>query len=59
MEGPVPRVCMDYFYVSSRKVGHAMSTEELQRKLRELGKSDQGPRGVLIKRYEKYADIED
>ena len=26
-KGPVPRVCMDYFYVSSRKVGHAMSTK--------------------------------
>ena len=24
---PVPRVCMGYFYVSSRKVGHAMSTK--------------------------------
>ena len=36
-----------------------MSTKEFQRKLRELGKSDQGPRGVLIKRYEKYADLED
>ena len=52
-------MCMDYFYVSSRKVGHAMSTKELQKKLREMGKSDQGPRGVLIKRYEKYADLED
>ena len=27
VKGPVPRVCMDYFYVSSRKVGHAMSTK--------------------------------
>ena len=34
VKGPVPRVCMDYFYVSSRKVGHAMSTKELQKKLR-------------------------
>ena len=25
-KGPVPGVCMDYFYVSSRKAGHAMST---------------------------------
>ena len=24
-----------------------------------MGKSDQGSRGVLIKRYEKYADLED
>ena len=59
VKGPVPRVCMDYFYVSSRKGGHAMSTQELQRKLREMGKSDQGQRGVLIKRYEMYADHED
>ena len=29
VRGPLPRVCMDYFYVSSRKVGHAMSTKEL------------------------------
>ena len=35
-----------------------MSTKELQRELREMGKSDQGPRGVLIKRYAKYADQE-
>ena len=27
VRGPVPRVCMDYFYVSSRKVGHALSTK--------------------------------
>ena len=32
VKGPVPRVCMDYFYVSSRKVGHAMSTKELQKR---------------------------
>ena len=59
VKGPVPRVCMNYFYVSSRKVGHAMSTKELQKKQRELGKSDQGSRGVLIRRYEKHADLED
>ena len=52
MKGPVPRVCMDYFYVSSRKVGHAMATKEVQGKLREMGKSDQGQRSTLIKRYE-------
>ena len=34
VRGPVPRVCMHYFYGSSRKVGHAMSTKELQNKLR-------------------------
>ena len=50
---------MDYFYVSSRKVGHAMSTTELQNRLRELGKSDRGQRSDLIKRYEMYADVED
>ena len=50
---------MDYFYVSSRKVGHARSTKELQKRLRELGKSDRGQRGDLIKRYEMYADVED
>ena len=50
---------MDYFYVSSRKVGHALSTKELQKKLRELGKSDKGSRGTLIGRYEKYADPDD
>ena len=44
VKGPVPRVCMDYFYVSSRKVGHAMSTKELQKRLREMGKCDQGQR---------------
>ena len=56
---PVPRVCMDHFYVSSRKVGHAMSTKELQKRLREMGKSDQGQRNALIRRHEKYADVED
>ena len=57
--GSVPRVRMDYFYVSSRKVGHAMSTKELQKRLRELSKSDRGQRSDLIKRYEMYADVED
>ena len=32
-----------------------MSTKELQRKLRELGRSSQGPRSVLAKQYERYA----
>ena len=27
VKGPVPRVIMEYFYVSSRKVGHAMTTK--------------------------------
>ena len=43
--GPVPRVSMDYFYLSDRgqeekKGGQALSTKELQRKLRDMGKSD-------------------
>ena len=59
VKGPVPRVCMDYFYVSSRKVGHALSTKELQKRLREMGKSDKGQRGALMRRYEMYADLED
>ena len=50
---------MDYVYVSTRKVGHAMSTKELQKRLRELGKSDRGHRSDLIKRYEMYADVDD
>ena len=50
---------MDYFYVSSRKVGHALSTKELQKRLREMGKSDKGQRGALMRRYEMYADLED
>ena len=45
--GPVPRVSMDYFYLSKKetsgkKGAKAMSTKELQRKLRDLGKSDKG-----------------
>ena len=36
-----------------------MSTKELQKRLRELGKSDRGQRSDLIKRYEMYADVED
>ena len=59
---PVARVCMDYFYVSSRpgcgqgapKVGaHEMSTKELQKKFRDMGRSDKGQRSVLIERYER------
>ncbi len=59
----VPRIIMDYFYLSSREavtqVGAAgMSTKELQKRLRELGRSDKGPWYVLAKRYEKYAPEE-
>ena len=61
--GPVPRICMDYFYVSSggtdKREAHGMSTKELQRRLKELGKSNEGQRNVLIKRYEKCVAQED
>ena len=61
---PVSRVCMDYFYVSSRRKGsrkgaQGMSTKELQKKLAEMGKSTQGQRSVLVKRYERYATLDD
>ena len=61
--GPVPRICMDYFYVSSggtdKRGAHGMSTKELQRRLKELGKSNEGQRNVLIRRYEKCVAQED
>ena len=43
-DGPMPRISMDYFYLSKRGPGRgvggqAMSTKELQKKLKELGKS--------------------
>ena len=58
-DGPVPRVSMDYFYVSSqrggpRKGANGMSTKEIKRKLAEIGRSIEGPRNVLVKRYEKF-----
>ena len=45
--GPVPRICMDYFYLSNscpgdRKGGQTLSTKELQRQRRGMGKSDNG-----------------
>ena len=56
--GPVPRICMDYFYVSSgggsKRGAHGMTTKELLKRLRELGRSAEGQRNVLIKRYEKH-----
>ena len=59
----MPRICMDYFYVSSggtdKRGAHGMSTKELQRRLKELGKSNEGQRNVLIKRYEKCVAKED
>ena len=47
--GPVPRVSMDYFYLSKKGASgmtgaKAMSTKELQKRLREMGKSDRGSR---------------
>ena len=62
--GPVPRVSMDYFYLSKRETSQkqgakAMTTKELQRKLRDLGKSDRGSRPELVQRYEKYAPKEE
>ena len=56
-KGPVPRVCMDYFYLSKkgaskRKGGQAMSTKELQKRLRELGKSERCSRQELVRRYD-------
>ena len=56
--GPVPRVSMDYLYLSigssDHKVGgQSMPTKELQRQLREMGKSDRESRQDLVKRYDK------
>ena len=63
-DGPVPRVSMDYFYVSSqrggpRKGAQGMSTKEIKRKLAEIGRSIEGPRNVLVKRYERFVEHED
>ena len=49
---------MDYLYLSNccpgdRKGGQALSTKELQRQLRAMGKSDKGPRNELVKRYDR------
>ena len=56
--GPVPRICMDYFYVSSgagdSRGAHRLTTKELQKRLRESGQSAEGQRDVLIKRYEEH-----
>ena len=56
--GPFPRVSMDYFYLSDKgqeekKGGQALSTKELQRKLRDMCKSDKGSRQDLVRRYER------
>ena len=63
-DGPAPRVSMDYFYLSNkemtmRKGAQAMSTKELQSKLRELGKSTRGQRPVLVRRYEEVVPEEE
>ena len=56
--GPVPRICMDYFYLSNRclgdrKGGQTLSTKELQMQFKEMGKSGRGSRQELVKRYDK------
>ena len=53
--GPVPRICMDYFYVPSTSAvpivgAQGLSTRELRHKLKELGKSTLGARNVSMKR---------
>ena len=64
ISGPVPRVSMDFFYVSSRqgetrKGVQGMSTKELKKRLKEMGKSAEGARNELIKRYERCEVEED
>ena len=49
---------MDYFYLSTaspgdKKGGQAMSIKELQRRFREMRKSDKGSRQDLVKTYDK------
>ena len=52
--GLVPRICMVFFLSNNgpgdRNGGQAMSTKELQWRLREIRKSDKGPRQDLLKR---------
>ena len=45
--------------IGEKKGAKAMSTKELQRKLRDLGKSDRGSRPELVQRYERYAPQEE
>ena len=60
---PVPRICMDYFYVSSgggdSRGAHRLTTKELQKRLRKSEQSAEGQGNVFIKRYEKYVAKED
>ena len=55
---------MDYIYLSNscpgdRKCGQVLSTKELQRHLRRMGKSDKGTRSDLVKRYDREVPQED
>ena len=55
----VPRVSMDYFYTyttrESKKVGvDAMRTQAIRDNLKPLGRSHQGSRQVVIKKYEDH-----
>ena len=55
---------MDYFYLSKKGPsggigGQALSTKELQKRLRDLGKSPKGSRSELIKRYDKEVQNEE
>ena len=50
---PVPKVSMDYFYVSGRPKGsrtgaEALSTKELKKRLAEMGQAVQGSRNLLV-----------
>ena len=61
---PVPKVSMDYFYISNRVKGSrpgpsALSTKELKKRLAQMGKSTHGARHVLLNRYEKYRKEEE
>ena len=63
-DGPVPRVSMGYFYLSKRGPGRgtggqAMSSKELQKRLREIGKSFRSSRSELIKRYDREVQSEE
>ena len=54
---------MDYFHLSNQELSlgkgaQAMSTKELQNRLREMGESSKGQRSVLVRRYEQAAPQE-
>ena len=55
---------MDYFYILNRAKGSrtgssALSTKELKKRLDQMGKSTQGARHVLLRRYEGYRQEEE